>query len=412
MTPVLPSTRGALLEAIAGRGDELAALTAALIRCPSPNPPGDERAVVAEARRALEALDGVACRIVEPAPARQSLIAVAGPAGGRTLLLGAHLDTVPAGDGWQHDPFAGAIEGDAVYGRGASDNKGAAAAMIVALDALIDAGVTAADRVVLVLNADEEAGGGLGMDHVRDVLGSPIDAAVIGEASGVRQPYETLYVAARGALRFTLVASGTAGHTSLVREPGMANAADRLRDALGALRERLTILREIDALHGPADLIVVRLDAGRGWGVIPDRACADVELRVVPGVTQAAAEADLATALAGLDVRIAYAPGSMRWVEPSAVAPDHPVVRAAAAAWEDVHGGPPRLGCFPGGTDGRSLSERGIPTIPGVGPGTLLRAHGADEHVTVDELVAAAQIYALTAHAFLSEDRASIGDGP
>ncbi len=392
------------LDLLSSRADELAALTGELIRQPSENPPGDERAVVAAARAALAGVDGVQARVVSPAPGRDSLVAAAGPLGTRTLLLGAHVDTVPAGDGWTRDPFGGEVADGAVHGRGASDNKGAAAAMIVAFRTLVELGVTAHRRLVLVANADEELGGGLGMDHVRDVLGEPVDAAIVGEPSGIAAPFETLYVAARGASRFHLRTRGTAGHTSLLREAGLVSAVDELERALAALRERLPQLRREHPIHGRSDLIVVRVEGGSGWGVVPRAAQADVELRVVPGERRQRVEADLRAALDGLDVELSFAPGAMRWVEPSEVAADAPIVRAAARAWETVLGAPPVLGCFPGGTDGRSLSERGIPTIPGLGPGTLLRAHAPDEHVGIDELRVAAQLYVLTALAYLFDD--------
>ncbi len=396
---------------LADRGREIAELTGELIRARSENPPGDERAAVAAARAAVQRIEGVECRVVAPEPGRESLIAAAGPRGARTLLLGAHLDTVPAGDGWARDPFGGAIEHGAVHGRGASDIKGGAAAMIAALAALAEAGVTASRRVVLVANADEEAGGRLGMDHVRDVLDEPVDAAIVAEPSGVAAPFERLYVAARGAARFSLHAAGTSGHTSLVREPGVVNAIDVLTDAIARLRERTPVLREPPhPIHGAADLIVVGVEGGRGWGVVPAGARADVEIRVVPGTSRPALEAQVAEALDGSGVRVEHAPGTLRWVEPSAVDADAPIVRAAARAWTDVLGAAPTLGCFPGGTDGRSLTERGIPTIPGLGPGTLLRAHGPDEHVAVAELVTAAQIYALAAHAFLLDDVTTQGE--
>ena len=36
----------------------------------------------------------------------------------------AHLDVVPAGDGWKHDPFGAQLEDGVVYGRGTTDDKG------------------------------------------------------------------------------------------------------------------------------------------------------------------------------------------------------------------------------------------------------------------------------------------------
>ncbi|MBQ8536385.1 MAG: Sapep family Mn(2+)-dependent dipeptidase, partial [Clostridia bacterium] len=69
-----------------------------------------------------------------------------------------HLDVVPAGDGWQVDPFAAEIVGDRMYGRGTSDDKGPAVAALYAMKAVKDAGVPLKRKVKLILGCDEESG--------------------------------------------------------------------------------------------------------------------------------------------------------------------------------------------------------------------------------------------------------------
>ena len=50
----------------------------------------------------------------------------------------AHLDVVPAGEGWKTDPFTLTRDGDRVYGRGTSDDKGAVVASMIAMKVLKD----------------------------------------------------------------------------------------------------------------------------------------------------------------------------------------------------------------------------------------------------------------------------------
>lgn len=69
-----------------------------------------------------------------------------------------HLDVVPAGDGWQVDPFSAVIDGDRMYGRGTSDDKGPAVAALYAMKAIRDAGVPLKRNVRLILGCDEESG--------------------------------------------------------------------------------------------------------------------------------------------------------------------------------------------------------------------------------------------------------------
>ncbi|MCI5955529.1 MAG: Sapep family Mn(2+)-dependent dipeptidase, partial [Clostridiales bacterium] len=81
-----------------------------------------------------------------------------GPLGVEPLAILAHLDVVPAGDGWQVDPFGAEIDGDRMYGRGTSDDKGPAVAALYAMYALKKAGVPLRREVRLILGCDEESG--------------------------------------------------------------------------------------------------------------------------------------------------------------------------------------------------------------------------------------------------------------
>ncbi len=68
-----------------------------------------------------------------------------------------HLDIVPVGEGWTHNPF-GEICEDKLYGRGTSDDKGPTLAALFAMKDLQDAGVKLNRRVRLILGQCEEVG--------------------------------------------------------------------------------------------------------------------------------------------------------------------------------------------------------------------------------------------------------------
>lgn len=69
-----------------------------------------------------------------------------------------HLDVVPAGEGWTHDPFAGEIEDGLLYGRGTSDDKGPFVSALLALAALKACGVPLKYPVRLIAGTCEETG--------------------------------------------------------------------------------------------------------------------------------------------------------------------------------------------------------------------------------------------------------------
>ena len=84
-----------------------------------------------------------------------------GSAGGRSMLLNAHVDTVAPGDAaaWSRDPLSGEVEGDLLYGRGSCDMKGGLVTHLVALDALEAAGVGLGGDVTVAATVGEEEGG-------------------------------------------------------------------------------------------------------------------------------------------------------------------------------------------------------------------------------------------------------------
>ena len=72
----------------------------------------------------------------------------------------AHVDVVPAGDGWTHPPFGAEIDSGKIYARGALDDKGPAMSALWALLAVKECGVPLTRRIRVILGADEESGFG------------------------------------------------------------------------------------------------------------------------------------------------------------------------------------------------------------------------------------------------------------
>lgn len=78
--------------------------------------------------------------------------------GERNMGILAHLDIVPAGDGWTKNPFGGELADGRIYGRGTADDKGPAVAALFAMRAVREAGIPLRDGVQLILGCDEENG--------------------------------------------------------------------------------------------------------------------------------------------------------------------------------------------------------------------------------------------------------------
>ena len=84
----------------------------------------------------------------------------------------AHVDVVPVGDGWTREPFGGEVEGNLMYGRGTSDDKGPLAAALYAMYAVKEAGIPLKRKVKLIIGCDEESGWA-DIDHYNKVATMP-----------------------------------------------------------------------------------------------------------------------------------------------------------------------------------------------------------------------------------------------
>jgi acetylornithine deacetylase/succinyl-diaminopimelate desuccinylase-like protein len=137
----------------------------ALIRIRTPQPEGNEL----EAARYLKAVcdrEGIENYIFESAPNRGNFVArLKGDGSARPILLMAHLDTVGVEPAlWSDDPFSGKVKDGYVYGRGAQDDKNILAAHLTAMLLIKRAGTPLKRDVILLGEADEEQGVGLGIE--------------------------------------------------------------------------------------------------------------------------------------------------------------------------------------------------------------------------------------------------------
>jgi acetylornithine deacetylase/succinyl-diaminopimelate desuccinylase-like protein len=383
-----------------------------LVRSPSPNPPGDERAVATVVRDALAELGLPAAETVALDPARPNLLVTLdfGP-GGRHLVFSGHLDTKPIGDAtWTVDPLGADIDGDRLFGLGSADMKAAIAAMLVAAARLARAPLPGG-RLSLLLTADEEDGAMFGAHHVATTRALGADAVVIGEPGGIETDFDRIHLVSRGIARLRLLARGRQGHSSLSGVPGTRNAGVDIARLVAAVADELTldVPPNADGLEGWAATVNTGMTyrGGVGYGVLPGRIAVDTEVRLLPGMDRATlteAFTELTGRVAartGADLAVEYDMAPNDWLPAAAVAADHPIAAAVQAACEQVLGTVPPLSVFPGTTDATWFDAgQGLPTLPALGPGLLRRAHGADEWVSVAAVRRSVGLYEALAAAF------------
>jgi succinyl-diaminopimelate desuccinylase len=382
-----------------------------LIRTPSPNPPGDERAVAKLARELAVAAGLPAPTVLERSAPRPNLMFTVdfGP-GGRHLVFCGHLDTKPVGDAaWTVDPLAADLDGDRLYGLGSADMKGAIAAMIVAAARLIGEAAPRTGRLSLLLCADEEDGARYGAQYLAEALDPRADGVLIGEPGGLADDYDLLHLGSRGIARLRVTAHARQGHSSLSDAPGVRNAGVDAARAAIAIADGLPLPVPADpyGIKGWTATVNTALAfrGGVGYGVLPGRIGVDTEVRLLPGMGVDDVRAPIADLLG--DVAIAtgaqlrldfdeqgFLPGTVS--DPAGALP-----AAARAASRRVLGRTPPDGMFPGTTDASWLQPAwNVPVLPAFGPGLLRHAHGADEWVSVVALRQAVDLYADIANTF------------
>lgn len=371
--------------------DNAIAFAQDLIRIPSPS--GQEGDV---ARRIVAEMEALGFDDAYIDRAGNAIGKIRGASGGPTVLLNCHTDVVAAGDpaDWEFPPYDGVVHDGALHGRGAMDIKGPLALQTYAAATL--AGRAPGD--VIVAHTVFEERGGLGMKLLLEDGEVKPDAVVIGEST-----HGDVCIGHRGRAEVEVVLTGVAGH---------ASAPDRARNALDLLPGVLAAVARIsadqpeDALLGPASVVPTMVDVlPESRNVIPDQVVVTLDWRILPGTKD---EALIDRVSNELRRTIGEAPEGLGWSVRMAqerqacftglaedknlltpgflVAPDHPVVLAAAAAVGRRDGaGPATVRPWTFATDGGwSSGVFGIPTI-GFAPGEERFAHTNRERLDLDE---------------------------
>jgi succinyl-diaminopimelate desuccinylase len=354
---------------------------------------------------------GFDSRIVETAPGRSNVLVTVDAGGPKVLALSGHLDTKPTGDAiseWATSPLELHVRDGLAYGLGTSDMKGAITCMLVAARRWSQS--ARGGRLELVFTADEEAGSEYGAKALCEQGLVEADALLIGEPSGISEPWEAIFLVSRGICCFDVVIEGTQGHSGLSeRLPTSATVA--AAKAVLALHQDLEPSFEPhpDYDYRPTVNAGVCLEGGVFYAVHPGKATVSCDIRLVPGMQADRLDREVRSALATAlpeDVtwRLIYAQGQLGWMEPVAIDPNHELVTAAQGGCEEALGRRLPYAAYPGGTDATAfISMAGIPTIASLGPGWLSVAHGPNEHVGLDQLEQATVLYEAVARRFLEE---------
>ncbi len=271
------------------------------------------------------------------------------------VVFSTHYDCVPPF-------FPSRRERGLIVGRGACDAKGILAAQIAAAEKLRAAGHR--DLGLLFLVGEERGSEGARLANARPPAG--VEYLINGEPTDNRQGLAT-----RGSLRVRLSASGRAAHSSFP-ELGIS-AIDKLLDAL-------MVVRGVDL---PEDPELGRTHYSVGL----------IEGGVAPNVVSPSASAELVFRTVGDGAEVIRALDVVRGIVDIETVVDIPAVRMYTEPGFET-------AVFPFTTDVPLLTNWGRPIL--MGPGSIHVAHTDHEHLAIDELAAAIDLYAALAIRLLS----------
>ena len=401
---------GAPVAYVRDNREALTDLALDLLAIDTSNPPGDTREIAAAIERFLDPLP-VETERVAVDPAKPNLLVHLPGESDRTLLYNGHLDTVPFdAAAWTRDPLGERVD-DRVYGRGATDMKGAVASMLLALRAFATTDADPPVDLRFAFVSDEEVGGDAGLPALLNDGRLDADACVIGEPT-CEAGRHSVTVADRGSIWLTLEATGEGAHGS--RPMLGVNAVDRLYGAVETLRdrfgsERLEIAPEVEpiveesvdyyaptmgaetarALFRYPSINLGVFEGGDSVNSVPQSARAEVDVRLTAGVRTPDVLSRIRACVADCE---GIAITDVSWSVGTAERPDSPLVEAVASTAAEVTGERVARRSATGGGDAKTLRNAGIPTVEfALGTDTL---HAVDEYVPVDALVGNALVYA------------------
>ncbi len=353
------------------------------------------------------------------------------------ILLLAHQDVVPAADlpRWSHPPFAGAVADGYVWGRGTIDDKASLVGLCEAVEWLLDRGFRPERTVLLAFGDDEEVGGERGAAKIAELLAArgvhaafSLDEGLAIVSPGVvpllDRPAALIGVAEKGYATVEIVAAAAGGHSSTPPRHTAAGVLARVVVAIedhpfhggiggvtggffAYLAPEMPLLARIPfanlwlfgrpldwAMSGDPTVnallrtttAVTMLSAGPKENVLPSRATATVNFRILPGDTAEGVLARVRSLIHSphVEVRFKSAPHDPSRVSPTEGAAFALLQRTIGEIFPDAVVAP---GLVLGGTDSRHYgaitpNRYRFEPFP-FDASDLKRPHGLDERIGI-----------------------------
>lgn len=295
---------------------------------------------------------------------------------GEHLCFAGHVDVVPAGEGWESDPYEPSERDGYIYGRGTQDMKSGVAAFTQAVKDTYSFEGT----LSLLLTSDEEGDAINGTVKVLEYLEENDllpDAVVVAEPTCEEQFGDAIKVGRRGSINGYITLKGKQGHAAYPEKA--INPIHNISKILGEMAG--VDLDEGDEFFAPSKFVVTDIRSGmQVTNVTPNELKMMFNVRNTTLTTQDEVRAFVDNKFEGLNYELKMTQGSY----PFRTSTDTKLVKKIDKAIEKVTGIKPKHSTAGGTSDARFIAPLGIPVIEfGVKNDTI---HSVNERTTIKEV--------------------------
>ncbi|MFD2445021.1 M20 family metallopeptidase [Bacillus sp. CGMCC 1.16607] len=378
---------------------DIVTLLQKMIQIPSVNPPGEYEEICDYLEKELSSYSFQVQVIDVPesivkekglsTPRKNVIATLKGNGTGPSLILNAHLDTVPEDDEskWTYPPFSGMIKDGKIYGRGATDSKGRLAAYIGAAIALKQSGIPLSGDIIIAATCDEETGGELGAGYVTS------HGFLTGDYALVEGYSQEIIRAMAGMTQLRIVSNGKPAHSGF-KWNGI-NAIEKMSKVIIGLENlQKELQNEPSSIEGMkyTTINVGVIKGGTKLNVVPGSCEIEVDLRIIPEHTIESMISRIKIMIQKLqdadsEMNISVEKIGSAETAPTITEHNHPLILALQKASMEINKKElPVIGVM-GQSDARWFIKNGIPAI-NYGPGTPAnRIHGYDECMEIADLM-------------------------
>jgi acetylornithine deacetylase len=282
------------------------------------------------------------------------------------------------------------IDQGKLFGRGACDMKGGVAAMIKALETLLQSGIRPAGDIIFEVVVDEEASGNgtlasflEGYTADAAIFTEPTTCAVMPAHRGGK--FWRMYIEGKGAHAGTKFNGVSAAEKGMLVYGALAELEKR-RDRKG----KKTPLYKMYPLTTP--ISVGKFISGEFTAAVPQECMLEGTIEFLPGEELETVKQEFVDAVEAVsrnDDWLKNHPPRIEWfginIRPSQTPQDHPLVKSFEEAYRDATGREASVLGFPAGCDMRIRVLYGKTPSILFGPGDLRFAHGVDEYLEIEE---------------------------